>query len=104
MPISPATYPLAGSLFLTSSMLFGNVGLSLAGPIPIIKGTIGDITLTPEQKVRAWALFFKRAAVSRPCSWSGSVDAVWPECVCECDSVAPSCTLPEITVPSRHHN
>ncbi|ORY29333.1 hypothetical protein BCR39DRAFT_532388 [Naematelia encephala] len=58
-----AVYPLGITLLTTSSMVYGNVGLSLVGPVPIITETLGQSTLSPKQKVRVWSLFFKAAAV-----------------------------------------
>lgn len=61
--LPPVAYPLAAGLLCTSPMLFGNVGLSLVGPIPMIKGQLGSIHLDGKQRVRMWSLFFSGAAV-----------------------------------------
>lgn len=45
-------------------MLFGNIGLSLAGPLPIITEKLGDSTLGTKQKIRVWRLFYDAATVS----------------------------------------
>ncbi|KAJ9138444.1 hypothetical protein NKR23_g8444 [Pleurostoma richardsiae] len=57
-----AAYPLGAGLLVTSSFLFGNVGLSLVGPLPIIKGEIGTIELSTKSRLRIWRLFFDEAA------------------------------------------
>ncbi|VUC26328.1 unnamed protein product [Clonostachys rosea] len=56
-----ALYPLGAGLLITSSMLFGNIGLSLAGPLPIITEKLGDSTLGTKQKIRVWRLFYDAA-------------------------------------------
>lgn len=60
-----ALYPLGAGLLITSSMFFGNIGLTLTGPLPIIKEQIGVSTLSAKQKVRVWRLFFDAATVSK---------------------------------------
>ena len=62
--IPAAVYPLAVGLFASSGVFFGNLGLTLAGPMPLIKGELGETTLTPRQKLTVWKLFFDGAAVS----------------------------------------
>lgn len=62
--IPHAAYPLGLGLLTTSSMFFGNIGLSLTGPMPIIKGKLGEIGLNGKQKLRIWQAFFDEAAVS----------------------------------------
>jgi hypothetical protein len=62
--IPPAVYPLGVGLLTTSSIFFGNIGLSLTGPLPIIKGEIGEIELNGKQKLGIWQAFFDEAAVS----------------------------------------
>jgi hypothetical protein len=62
--VPTVTYPLAAGLVTTSSILFGNVGLSLVGPLPIIRGRLGTHNLDAKQRVRVWKLFFDGAAVS----------------------------------------
>ncbi|KAK2055613.1 hypothetical protein LY76DRAFT_595902 [Colletotrichum caudatum] len=57
----PATYALGAGLVVTSSLLFGNVGLSLAGPLPIVRDQLGTSSLSAKQKVRVWRLFFDEA-------------------------------------------
>ncbi|KAK1967175.1 hypothetical protein LY78DRAFT_656592 [Colletotrichum sublineola] len=57
----PATYALGAGLVVTSSLLFGNVGLSLAGPLPIVRDQLGTSSLSAKQKVRVWRLFFDGA-------------------------------------------
>ncbi|OAQ58533.1 hypothetical protein VFPPC_11282 [Pochonia chlamydosporia 170] len=63
--IPTAAYPLSLGLLVTSSLLFGNVGLSLCGPLPIIKDEIGSSQLTTRSRVRVWKLFFDRYYVIR---------------------------------------
>ncbi|RSH92975.1 hypothetical protein EHS25_008423 [Saitozyma podzolica] len=60
--VPTVTYPLAAGLVTTSSILFGNVGLSLVGPLPIIRGRLGTHNLDAKQRVRVWKLFFDGAA------------------------------------------
>lgn len=62
--VPTVAYPLAAGLITTSSILFGNVGLSLVGPLPIIRGRLGAHNLDAKQRVRVWKLFFDGAAVS----------------------------------------
>lgn len=57
-----AAYPLGAGLLVTSSLFFGNVGLSLAGPVPIIKGEIGTANLNAKSRLQLWRLFFDAAA------------------------------------------
>lgn len=64
--IPTAAFPLAAGLFVNCGLFFGNVGLSLCGPLPIIKGDLGPNLLTNKQKLRTWTLFFDKAAVSSP--------------------------------------
>ncbi|TVY78503.1 hypothetical protein LSUE1_G005938 [Lachnellula suecica] len=59
--VSPAIIPLGLGLLATSSMFFGNIGLSLCGPLPIISEQIGASGLTTSQRIRVWRLFFDRA-------------------------------------------
>ncbi|KAL7418600.1 hypothetical protein Q5752_007058 [Cryptotrichosporon argae] len=61
----PAALPLGLSLLTTTAILFGNAGLSAAGPLPIIDGTLGPlgVPLSARQKVGVWAKFFRRAAI-----------------------------------------
>ncbi|KAH8816610.1 hypothetical protein F5884DRAFT_228439 [Xylogone sp. PMI_703] len=54
-------YPLGLGLLATSSMFFGNIGLSLTGPLPIIKGQLGETGLSGKQKLRIWQAFFDEA-------------------------------------------
>ncbi|KAJ8098065.1 hypothetical protein POJ06DRAFT_297156 [Lipomyces tetrasporus] len=49
--IPHAAYPLGLGLLTTSSIFFGNIGLSLTGPLPIIKGELGEIGLNGKQKL-----------------------------------------------------
>lgn len=56
-------YPLGLGLLTTSSMFFGNIGLSLTGPLPIIKGQLGETGLNGKQKLRVWQAFFDEATV-----------------------------------------
>lgn len=58
-----AAYPLAVGLFANSGVFFGTLGLTLAGPVPIIKGELGASTLSVQQKVAIWRMFFDSAAV-----------------------------------------
>ncbi|GFZ45537.1 hypothetical protein JCM24511_03263 [Saitozyma sp. JCM 24511] len=60
--VPTVAYPLAAGLVTTSSILFGNVGLSLVGPLPIIRGRLGAHNLDAKQRVRVWKLFFDGAA------------------------------------------
>jgi hypothetical protein len=62
--VPSVTYPLAAGLLTTSSILFGNIGLSLVGPLPIIRGRLGAHRLDAKQRVRVWKLFFDGAMVS----------------------------------------
>jgi hypothetical protein len=48
--VPTVTYPLAAGLVTTSSILFGNVGLSLVGPLPIIRGRLGTHNLDAKQR------------------------------------------------------
>ncbi|OHE98147.1 hypothetical protein CORC01_06515 [Colletotrichum orchidophilum] len=59
---SPATYALGTGLLVTSSLFFGNIGLSLTGPLPIIRDQLGACTLSSKQKIKVWRLFFDEAA------------------------------------------
>ncbi|KAH8657948.1 hypothetical protein BX600DRAFT_439127 [Xylariales sp. PMI_506] len=59
VPLS--AYPLGVGLLVTSSLFYGNVGLSLVGPLPIIKEEIGSSQLSPRAKLRVWKLFFDAA-------------------------------------------
>ncbi|KAI3554433.1 hypothetical protein CABS03_07696 [Colletotrichum abscissum] len=61
---SPATYALGSGLLVTSSLFFGNIGLSLTGPLPIIRDQLGACTLSSKQKIKVWRLFFDEASVS----------------------------------------
>jgi hypothetical protein len=61
--LPPTTWPLTASFLITTPILWGNVGLSLCGPLPIIKEELGPSGLSKKDKVRVWALFFKRAGV-----------------------------------------
>ncbi|KAK6213682.1 hypothetical protein QIS74_09684 [Colletotrichum tabaci] len=58
----PAACALGAGLVVTSSLLFGNVGLTLTGPLPIIRDQLGTSSLSAKQKVRIWRLFFDEAA------------------------------------------
>lgn len=58
-----AVYPLSVGLLTTSSILFGNIGCSLTGPLPIIKGELGNVKLNGKQKLGIWEAFFDEAAV-----------------------------------------
>ncbi|KAJ0160169.1 hypothetical protein CTA2_8428 [Colletotrichum tanaceti] len=58
----PAACALGAGLVVTSSLLFGNVGLTLTGPLPIIRDQLGTSSLSAKQKVRVWRLFFDEAA------------------------------------------
>ncbi|KAI9732952.1 MAG: hypothetical protein M1818_007385 [Claussenomyces sp. TS43310] len=60
--IPHAVYPLGLGLLTTSSIFFGNIGLSLAGPLPIIKGELGEMGLNGKQKLGIWQAFFDQAA------------------------------------------
>lgn len=62
--IPTAAYPVAVGLFANSGVFFGNLGLSLAGPLPIIKEELGESNLSAKDKLRVWRLFFDKAAVS----------------------------------------
>jgi len=62
--IPHAAYPLGLGLLTTSSILFGNIGLSLTGPLPIVKGQLGHVELNGKQKLGIWKAFFDEAAVS----------------------------------------
>ncbi|KZL86300.1 hypothetical protein CI238_09159, partial [Colletotrichum incanum] len=57
----PATWALGAGLVVTSSLLFGNIGLTLTGPLPIIRDQLGTSSLSAKQKVRVWRLFFDEA-------------------------------------------
>jgi len=59
-----AVYPLSLGLIATSSLAFGNVGLGVAGPLPIIRDQLGPSALSARAKVRVWNLFFASAGVS----------------------------------------
>lgn len=59
-----AAYPLGLGLLTTSSIFFGNIGLTLTGPLPIIKGELGETGLNGKQKLRVWQAFFDEATVS----------------------------------------
>ena len=59
-----AAYPLGLGLLTTSSIFFGNIGLTLTGPLPIIKGELGETGLSGKQKLRVWQAFFDEATVS----------------------------------------
>ncbi|KAK1725078.1 hypothetical protein CaCOL14_011624 [Colletotrichum acutatum] len=59
---SPATYALGTGLLVTSSLFFGNIGLSLTGPLPIIRDQLGACTLSSKQKIKVWRLFFDEAS------------------------------------------
>ena len=61
--IPTPAYPLGAGLFVTSSLFFGNLGLALAGPLPIIKEELGTSGLNPRSKLRIWKLFFDAATV-----------------------------------------
>ncbi|WQF84612.1 Putative anthrone oxygenase [Colletotrichum destructivum] len=61
----PAACALGAGLVVTSSLLFGNVGLTLTGPLPIIRDQLGTSSLSAKQKVRVWRLFFDEAADTR---------------------------------------
>ncbi|KAF2664359.1 DUF1772-domain-containing protein [Microthyrium microscopicum] len=56
-----AAWPIGIGFFVTTPLLFGNIGLSLIGPLPIITEQLGTSGLTKKDKVRVWALFFKAA-------------------------------------------
>lgn len=62
--IPTVVYPLAVGLFASSGVFFGNLGLTLAGPMPIIKDELGESTLSMRQKLTVWRLFFDKAGVS----------------------------------------
>lgn len=62
--IPAVVYPLAVGLFASSGVFFGNLGLTLAGPMPIIKEELGDSTLSTRQRLTIWRLFFDKAGVS----------------------------------------
>jgi hypothetical protein len=48
---------------LITSMLFGNLGLTLTGPLPIVKEQLDASTLSAKQKGVFWRLFFDKAIV-----------------------------------------
>ncbi|KAK4689871.1 hypothetical protein P7C73_g256, partial [Tremellales sp. Uapishka_1] len=60
--IPPAAWPLGLGLLINSGLTWGNIGLTLLGPLPIILGKLGPSDLTVKNKVRIWSLFFKGAA------------------------------------------
>jgi hypothetical protein len=64
--VPTAAWPLGVGLLVTSPLLFGNVGLSLVGPMPIVKEEIGASRLSKKDKVRIWSLFFNGATVCLP--------------------------------------
>ena len=59
-----AAFPLLGGLLVTSSLFFGNIGLSLVGPLPIIQDQIGTSQLSNRSRLHVWRLFFDEASVS----------------------------------------
>lgn len=63
-------YPLAVGLFANSLLFFGNVGLGLAGPVPITRGHLAGSETTKlgaKQKVALWNVFYDSAKVSQLC-------------------------------------
>lgn len=61
-----AAFPLFGGLLVTSSLFFGNIGLSLVGPLPIIQDQIGASQLSNRSRLHVWRLFFDEASVGYP--------------------------------------
>jgi hypothetical protein len=76
--IPHAVYPLGLCLLTTSSIFFGNIGLSLTGPLPIIKGELGEIGLNGKQKLGIWRAFFDEAGVSAILFPTSDTDYVGP--------------------------
>jgi hypothetical protein len=58
--LSPLTLSLAGSSFL----FFGMTQLEVSGPINLIRDKADPLNLNKRDKVRIWAAFFHRTAVS----------------------------------------
>jgi hypothetical protein len=67
--IPAPAWPLSIGLVLNSAILFGNLGASLTGAVPIAREQLGVSGLKKKEKVRIWALFYKKAAVSLLFSW-----------------------------------
>lgn len=61
--IPSAAWPLGVGLLVNSAILFGNVGVDLAGAVPISREKLGKTDLRPKDNVRIWSLFYKTAAV-----------------------------------------
>jgi hypothetical protein len=59
--LPPSSYALGLGLLITSPILFGNVGLSLCGPLPIIHDSLGPSHLSKKAKLRVWTLFYNAA-------------------------------------------
>jgi hypothetical protein len=61
-----AAWPLAVGLLLNSTILFGNIALSIVGPVPIVLGYLGPSGLRIKDRVRVWSLFLQTIDVGGP--------------------------------------
>lgn len=63
--LGPAAYALVGAMSATSYVLYTQVGLSQAGVIPLMRGTLaGKVNLSSAEKVKIWKEFYNSAKVS----------------------------------------
>ncbi|QDS69609.1 hypothetical protein FKW77_008746 [Venturia effusa] len=60
--VPTTAWPLTLGLLSTSPLLFGNIGLSICGPMPIITEKIAPSELSKKDKLRIWTLFFNQAS------------------------------------------
>lgn len=59
-----AAWPLGVGLLVNSSVFFGMLQVGALGPVTLAREKLGKTGLDTKAKVRLWALFYKRAAVS----------------------------------------
>lgn len=64
LDLSLSTYALIGGNVITSNVLFGTLGISTMGALPILNGRFGDYGLRTKDKLNMFATFFKKGGVS----------------------------------------
>lgn len=62
--LTGTTFALVGAAAGTSYVLFSNIGLSQMGVVPLLRGRLADVNLSPSDKVKTWYAYYKSGAVS----------------------------------------
>ncbi|KAL1405974.1 hypothetical protein Q8F55_007656 [Vanrija albida] len=55
------TFALVGASQLHSLVLYTNVGATAFGVLPLLRGRLADVTISPRDKVKAWASYYHSA-------------------------------------------